>query len=258
MTARDWSACGAPPLPPGFLARPVAHRGLHGAERAENGLPAIRAAVARGYGIEIDLRPSADGVAMVFHDDRLERMTGVQGRVAERAAGALGALRLGGTGAAIPTLAQALEAVAGAVPLLIELKDGSGPLERSDGVLEAAVARALAGYAGPVAVMSFNPEMVAEMAARAPAVPRGLTTAAFGPDWNLASARRARLRGIVDFEAVGAGFVSHEAADLARPRVAELKAAGAAILCWTIRSPAEARAALARADQITFEGFCPS
>ena len=55
--------------------------------------------------------------------------------------------------------------------------------------------------------------------------------------------RRAELAEIPDYEPTGCSFISHEAADLARPRVAALKTAGAAILCWTIRSPeAEAEA----------------
>jgi hypothetical protein len=53
----------------------------------------------------------------------------------------------------------------------------------------------------------------------------------------------AHFRAIPDYDATGSSFISHEAADLARPRVADLKAQGAAILCWTIRSPAEEAAA---------------
>jgi Glycerophosphoryl diester phosphodiesterase len=65
------------PLPEDFLRLPIAHRAYHdaAAQRPENSLPAIRAAVRAGYGIEIDLQPSADGEAMVFHDDTLERLT---------------------------------------------------------------------------------------------------------------------------------------------------------------------------------------
>ena len=53
------------PLPEAFLATPIAHRALHdrAAGRPENSRAAIRAAVAAGYGIEIDLQLSADGVA---------------------------------------------------------------------------------------------------------------------------------------------------------------------------------------------------
>jgi glycerophosphoryl diester phosphodiesterase len=247
------------PLPPAFLGAPIAHRGLHdrGAGRIENSLSAVAAAAAAGYGIEIDVQVSADGQAMVFHDETLERLTAEAGAVAARPADALGRIALaGGGGDRIPTLPAVLAAVAGRVPLLIELKDRTQRLAGTDGRLETAVAAALAGYGGPVAVMSFNPDMVAAMAAAAPQVPRGLTTAAFGDDWApLDTATRDRLRAIPDYDRTGAAFISHEAADLGRPRVAALKAAGAAVLCWTVRSAAAEAAARRIADNVTFEGY---
>jgi glycerophosphoryl diester phosphodiesterase len=248
-----------PPLPAAFLGAPIAHRGLHdrAAGRVENSLAAAAAAVAGGYGIEIDLQSSADGIAMVFHDETLDRLTAESGPVAARPAAELARIPLSGGGGTIPTFAALLALVDGRVPLLVELKDRTGALAASDGVLEAAVARDLAGYAGPVAVMSFSPAMVAHLARLAPGVPRGLTTDAFDPaDWApLPAGTCARLRDIADYDAVGASFVSHLWRDLSRPRIAELKAGGAAILCWTVRSPKEEAAARRIAHNVTFEGY---
>jgi glycerophosphoryl diester phosphodiesterase len=105
--------------------------------------------------------------------------------------------------------------------------------------------------------MSFNPHAVAQMARLAPHLPRGLTTSAYDPeDWSpLPEATCTHLRGIPDYDRTGASFVSHEAADLARPRLAELKAQGAAILCWTIRSPEAEDRARQVAQNITFEDY---
>jgi glycerophosphoryl diester phosphodiesterase len=248
-----------PTLPPAFLDRPIAHRALHDAAqgRPENSLAAVRAAVAAGYGIEIDLQPSADGVPMVFHDYDLRRLTGTAGRIRGLTAAELGNLPLTGSAETIPTLERVLAAVDGRVPLLIEIKDQDGDMGPAVGDLEAAVAERLARYRGPVAVMSFNPESVAALGRLLPSVPRGLTTSAFrAEDWPLLSARtRDRLREIPDYDRLGASFISHEAADLSRGRVAELKAAGAVILCWTVRSP-EAEAESRRvAQNITFERY---
>lgn len=250
-----------PPLPPEFLITPLAHRGLHDRARGrpENTRAAVRAAVEAGYGVEIDVQPSSDGQAMVFHDEYLGRLTGQSGEIAHRTAAELGELRVMGSDETVPTLREVLDIVAGRVPLLIEVKDQHGGMGPIDGRLEAAVAAALEGYAGPVAVMSFNPHSVAAMAQAAPAVPRGLTTAAYeGIDWGTTTeARRAELRGIPDYDRVGASFISHQAADLGRPRVAELKAKGAGILCWTIRSPEAEAAARRIAQNVTFEGYLP-
>lgn len=248
-----------PPLPRVFLERPIAHRALHdrAAGRPENSRAAVRAAIAAGYGIELDVQPSADGQAMVFHDDRLDRLTPAAGPIRARSAADLARTPLRHGDEGIPTLAECLAIVAGRVPLLIEVKDQDGAMGPAVGALEAAVAAELAAYAGPVAVMSFNPHSVAAMARLAPAVPRGLVTAAFhAAQWpGLPAATRARLRKIPDYDTVEACFVSHEARDLGRPRLAELKALGAAILCWTIRSPEAEAAARRMAHNVTFEGY---
>lgn len=246
-------------LPPAFLEIPLAHRGLHdaAARRPENSLSAFHAAVARGYGIELDVQLTADGKAVVFHDDTLDRMTSETGPVAARTAAELGRVALKNSDDHIPTLTDVLAAIGGRVPLLIEMKDAGDTLGPTDGRLAAAVAHALAGYDGPVAVMSFNPHYVIALRKIAPSVPRGLTTEAFPPaDWpHTPPETCARLAGIPDYDAAGACFLSHHFRDLARPRVQELKSQGAAILCWTIRSPADEAEARQIAHNITFEGY---
>lgn len=246
-------------LPPAFLSRPIAHRAFHDRAqgRPENSRAAVRAAVAAGYGIEIDVQPSADGVAMVFHDEWLDRLTEETGPINQRSAADLARIALRGGDDGIPTLAEVLEIVGGRVPLLIEIKDQDGQMGEDIGPLEEATARALSGYTGPVAVMSFNPHSVAAMARLAPAIPRGLTTSAYDyADWApVAPAVCDRLRDIPDYDRTGACFISHEAHDLSRPRVAALKGQGAAILCWTIRSPEEEAQARRIAQNVTFEGY---
>ncbi|MFN3969770.1 MAG: glycerophosphodiester phosphodiesterase family protein [Gemmobacter sp.] len=247
------------PLPAAFLTTPIAHRALHDRRlnRPENSPAAIRAAVEAGYGIEIDLQLSSDGQAMVFHDETLDRLTAETGPVTARTAAELSSIRLKDSDNFIPTLPWVLTLIAGRVPLLIEIKDQSGTMMATDGRLETATAAALQGYHGPAAVMSFNPRAVATMARLAPQIPRGLTTSAFDPAaWApLPAATCDHLRAIPDFDATGASFVSHEWLDLDRPRIADLKNAGAAILCWTIRTPQDEARARAIAHNVTFEGY---
>lgn len=247
------------PLPPAFLSTPIAHRAYHDVSqgRPENSRAAIRAAIASGYGIEIDLQLSRDGVPMVFHDETLERLTPRDGWLCDLTAAELADIPLTGGDEGIPTLAEVLALVAGRVPLLIELKDQTLRMAETDGRLEQATAAALAAYQGPVAVMSFNPHCIARMAALAPGLPRGLTTSAYDPDdWHpLAPEICDRLRPIPDYDRTLSSFISHEHADLARPRVAELAAQGAAILCWTIKSPEQEAAARRIAQNITFEQY---
>jgi glycerophosphoryl diester phosphodiesterase len=247
------------PLPPAFLTTPIAHRAYHDLAqgRPENSRAAIRAAIAAGYGIEIDLQLSRDGVPMVFHDETLERLTPRDGWLCDLTAAQLAEIPLKGGDETIPTLAEVLALVAGRVPLLIEIKDQTLRMAETDGRLEQATATALATYRGPVAVMSFNPHCIARMASLAPSLPRGLTTSAYDPaDWHpLAPEICDRLRPIPDYDRTLSSFISHEHADLARPRVAELAAQGTAILCWTIKSPEQEVTARRIAQNITFERY---
>lgn len=246
-------------LPQAFLDRPITHRGLHDvtAGRPENSREAIQAAIDANYGIEIDLQLSNDGAAIVFHDYHLGRLTDAQGPVAQRSKADLHAIALKGGASGIPTLSEVLDLVDGQVPLLIEIKDQDGQMGPNVGALEQATAAALVGYRGDVAVMSFNPHATMAFGETAPDIPRGLVTSAYTPNvWaTLPTSVCDTLRDIPDYDRTGACFISHEAADLARPRVAELKAAGAAILCWTIRSAAEDAKARKIADNVTFEGY---
>ena len=247
-----------PELDPGLLRLPIAHRGLHdpGAGIVENSRAAVRAAVIAGYAVEIDIQRAACGEAMVFHDASLERMTGVRGDVAGRSALELGRLELIGTRETIPTLAEILRIVGGRVPLLIELKDETASLAPGDGVLEARVAACIGDYAGAIALMSFNPHSVAQLAGAAPDRPRGLTTCDFvGANWPLPDYVRAELAGITDFERTAAVFVSHNHRELDNPAIARLHRQGVPILCWTVRSPSQERAARRIAHNITFEGY---
>lgn len=246
-------------LHPDFLRLPIAHRGLHGPDAPENSRAAFEAAIAAGYGIELDVQPAGDGRAMVFHDDDLARLCDVPGLIRETRPGDLAALRLAGGDQAIPTLASVLELVAGRVPLLIEIKDQDGRLGGNIGDLQDRVAADLAGYEGPVAVMSFNPVTVAAFGAVAPGIARGLTSCGYGADeWPMLDTEmRARLADLGDFDRAGACFISHDKADLDSDAVARLAQRGVPVLCWTIRSPAEEQAARRIAGGITFEHYLP-
>src|SRR5262249_6007374 len=161
MAGADW-----------LVARPVAHRGLHDSAAGviENTPLAFAGAVAGNYAIECDLQLAADGEAMVFHDDTLDRLTEGSGRVDALAAAALKRVTFRATSDHMITLGELCELVAGRVTLVIEVKshfDGDRRLSRR-------AAEVLAGYRGPVAVMSFDPGPMAALRALPPGLPRGI------------------------------------------------------------------------------------
>ena len=155
-----------------LTSRPIAHRGLHdsSAGAVENTAAAFSAAIASGYGIETDLQISADGEAMVHHDDALGRLTEGSGLLAEMSAAEIKAVRFKGSTGRILTLEELCDLVAGRVALPLELKsrfDGDTRLARR-------AIDVLARYRGPVALMSFDPALIEFVRHDASDLPRGI------------------------------------------------------------------------------------
>ena len=247
-----------PALDPAFLKIPIAHRALHDESQGvhENWRSAIVAAIDQGYAIEIDLQLSSDGRAMVFHDDTLDRLTDKSDDVSDYSAAELSQIKVGTGQDVIEPLEDILHLIDGKVPLLLELKDQSKQLSRTDGRLEQAIIDALSSYQGPVAVMSFIPHMIATMANLTSDLPLGLTTGGFmDPTWGIDKEHITHLSQIADFDPTRYSFVSHFALELASPRIQWLKEQGTAIFTWTIRSPEAEAIARQTVDNITFEGY---
>ncbi|HEX8622947.1 MAG TPA: glycerophosphodiester phosphodiesterase family protein [Allosphingosinicella sp.] len=225
-------------------AVPFAHRGLHGGGLVENSGGAIAAAVARGYGIELDVQLSADGEAMVFHDEDLDRLTVEQGPLAARTAAELQAIRLHVSNEVMPRLGEALEMIGGRVPLLIEVKSR----DRIVAPLCRAVARALERNEGPVGVMSFNPQVGAWFARHAPDVLRGLVVTEQGK-----RALRGRIERRLFLWRARADFLAYDVRDLPSRFAESARARRLPVYTWTVRSGADRALAAAHADQIIFE-----
>jgi len=225
-------------------AQPFAHRGLWGGAVPENSRAAFAAAIAVGHGIECDVQLSRDGEAFVFHDHDLGRLTGEAGLVRERTGAALAAIALRDSTERLPRLDAVLALVAGRVPMLIELK---AP-DRSVGALCLAVRRALEGYRGKAAVMSFNPQAVRWFATHSPRIVRGLVVTEAGKrGFRRRAERHASLwRGRPD-------FLAYDVRDLPSTFAAAARARGLPVLTWTVRDAAAEQTALAHADEIIYE-----
>jgi glycerophosphoryl diester phosphodiesterase len=241
----DWLApAPAPRRVETLKALPFAHRGLHGPDRPENSRAAFRAALDAGHGIELDVRLSRDGHAMVFHDAELSRLTGEHGALAERSAAELAGIALkGGAGETIPSLPDVLALIAGRAPLLIELKAPDARVA----LLCLSVFRALDGYRGPVGVMSFNPEVGRWFARHGPRVTRGLVVTEAGRRRRGAWKRRLALyRARPD-------FLAYDVRDLPSRFAADARRRGLPVFTWTCRSAEDEARAKANADQVIHE-----
>lgn len=240
-----------------LVERPIAHRGLHGKGLIENTLGAARAAVDARYAIEVDLQLSADGEVVVFHDDTLDRLTDSTGPVAARTLAELKQIAISGSNERIPSLQDLLDAVAGRTPLVIELKSNWDGSER----LAARSAEILLEYEGPVAAMSFDPDVVMALRKHAPGLPRGIVAERYydHPEWApLGAARKFRFGNLMHIHRTKPHFVAYYVRDL--PALAPFLARyilGMKLLTWTVRTDTERSKAHRWADQMIFEGFRP-
>ena len=247
-----------------LTARPIAHRGLHArdAGRIENSPAAARAAIERGFAIECDVQPSADGEAMVFHDFRLDRLTGESGRARDRSAAELSQISLTGSTDRIPALPDFLALIGGRVPLVVEIKsafDGDLRLARR-------TAEIVSASEYPIAIKSFDPDVIAHLSENRAALglantPLGIVAEAdytHGEWAALPREKQAELANFLHFERSRPDFLSWSVSDLPHPTPYLCRAGlGLPVMSWTVRTP-EQRAMAARwADQMVFEGFVP-
>jgi glycerophosphoryl diester phosphodiesterase len=245
--------------PDWLTARPVAHRGLHDIARGivENMPGAFEAAVAGNFAIETDLQLSADGEAMVHHDDVLGRLNEGSGALLEKTAAELRAVPFKNTSERMISLGDVCALVNGRVPLMIEVKshfDG-------DRKLVTRMAEVLRTYSGPAAVMSFDPDQVLALRDIIPERPRGIIAQRDYDDdyWTkLTPAQRDGMLHLRHVFRTRPHFVSFWVEQLPAPApwIAR-NIFGLPLLAWTIRTPEQRERAARCADQIVFEGFDP-
>jgi glycerophosphoryl diester phosphodiesterase len=242
-----------------LTARPVAHRGLHenAAGVIENTASAFRAAIEAGFSVETDVQITADGEAMVHHDFALGRLTLGSRQLAAMTAAGLKEVPFKDTADRMMTLGELCDFVGGRVPLVIELKS------RFDGNLALATRAAdvLKSYAGPAALMSFDPAPVAALREIAPRLPRGIVAERHYVDseWGtLTDTQKRSLAFLTHAPRTRPHFIAYHVTDLPSPgpwiarNILRLP-----LLAWTVRSEEDRTRARRWADQMIFEGFKP-
>jgi glycerophosphoryl diester phosphodiesterase len=247
-----------------LVSRPIAHRGLYDEARGrpENSLSAFEYAAERGVPIELDVQLARDGLLVVVHDTNLSRVAGFDAPVAELDRASLRRLRLGaggqegsgesdGGGEPIPTLGDALAAVAGRVPIVIDVRRwhaGRG----AD--LERAVATEINGYSGELALQSFDPLAVFRLRRLVDDRPVGQASGLLRSAGRMAAAVG---RSMVTNFVTRPDFVSYELAALPSPYPEFWRRRGVPLLAFTVTSAAAEPRAAGLADNFFFSGYLP-
>lgn len=245
-----------------MFPRPIAHRGLHNraAGVIENSASAFEAAIAGNFAIECDVQLTSDGVPIVFHDDQMQRLLGIDGFVVDfTAADITSRPLLGSTASDRPQrFGDFLAQIAGRTLLQIELKhqrvsSGTQHLAR-------AVAESLKNYEGPVTIESFDPNLLTAIRQFGFTGLRGIITYDYADpkeDAKLTESQRYTLRHLLHWHETQFDFISCDKSALELPAIKFWRALGKPVTAWTIRSKLEAEAARPHIDQIVFEGFDP-
>ena len=232
-----------------------AHRGLHdnASDAPENSMRAFRKAVEAGFGIEMDVQMTKDGVPVVFHDYTLKRVCGVEGKVCQRTYEELQQLSLCESDQKIPRFKDVLQLVDGRVPLIVELK-----IEATDTSVCPAADKLLSEYKGMYCIESFNPLGVLWYRRNRRHVVRGQLADAFhkegeywGPLYFLLQNLLFNWLGKPDFIAYNHKYPRMLSRSLCRGLYHSTAAA------WTIKSQEELDEAEKHFDIYIFDSFLP-
>ncbi len=243
--------------------RPIAHRGLHDAAKGivENTAPAFEAAIAKGYGIECDLQPAADGTPLVFHDLTLERLTTGSGPITDLQPACAAKLPFKSTNViGVLTFAELLALVAGRVPIFAEIKS---EWTEPDLRFLSEIARLARLYRGPLALMSFDPAVVAAIKRLAPSIPRGIVSGSYfddegkgwWPDSSVTDARRQALASLLESDQAAPSFYAYDVRALPTAATQRVRRHGIPLLTWTVRTDHDRHIAAMHADAPIFEGY---
>lgn len=232
-----------------------AHRGLfdNKTDAPENSLPAFQKAVKAGYGIELDVQLSKDGIPVVFHDASLKRMCGVEGNVWDYPLSELKQLKLADSNAEVPTLAEVLDVVDGKVPLIIEYK-----LDVPQTKVCRLVNDLLRSYTGAYCIESFHPLALIWYRRHRPDVVRGQLCMEF---WNEDKYRGNPFFFVLSYLVTNAAarpdFIAYKHSDASNLSFRLTKRMGALAVAWTIKSQTQLEEAKKHFDLFIFDSFIP-
>lgn len=231
----------------------IAHRGLHNDAFPENSMSAFKNAVFHGLAIELDIHLTKDCKLVVFHDNNLKRMTGIDALIEDFTYEQLTAFKIKDTDEKIPLLCDVLKEVAGKVPLVIELKEGS-PV----GVLEKRLNSLMKGYKGEWCVMSFNPLRMGWFKKNAPEITRGMLLSRHKKKFNLKYVKKYITSfGIVHNTIASPDFIAYDLRSITMEAMMDAFSNGCPLLGWTAKNEETLTEALKFCKSVIFENIPP-
>lgn len=231
--------------------KPIAHRGLFNKSEGipENSIPSFQKAIEEGYPIELDVHLLEDGKIVVFHDDDLNRMTGVKKKIKDCIYDEIKDLKLDKTNYTIPLFSEVLDLVDGRVPILIELKS-----DRKVGETEKELVKLLENYKGKYAVQSFSPLSIYWFKKNYPEIVRGQLAANFSND-RMFCLKKFILKNLYLNFLTNSDFISYSISSFPNKRVEDFRNKGKLVLGWTVRKKEDLEKSKKYCDNIIGENL---
>lgn len=228
----------------------IAHRGMHNINIGvpENSILAFEKAIKNNYIIELDLHILEDGNIVVFHDDNLERMTGINKKIKDTTYDEIKSLKLQDTNMNIPLFRDVLELINGKVPLIIELK-----YDVKTGILERETINLLKDYKGKYAIKSFNPNSIIWLKKNAPKIIRGQLSSNFRYD-KINFIKKMFLKSMIFNKISKPDFISYDIRALPNNKINKLRK-NKLILGWTIHNKEDMKKAKLYCDNYICENI---
>ena len=234
-----------------LLRTPIAHRGYFNAEHPENSLGAFQRAKEHGFAVELDIQMTKDDVIVVFHDNDLKRMCGVDKMVKELTYAEILELNLLDTNAKVPTFQEVLDVLDSQVLVVVEFKSVSG----KNTILVDKTIEMLNNYPGKFVVQSFDPTIVRQLMQKAPEFRRGLLVGDM-KETEYPAALRYVLSHMMVNSMCKPEFIDTDLNWC--PRLMEKwHKKGKLLICYTARTLEQYEFALNKYDNVIFEQFDP-
>ena len=232
----------------------IAHRGLHSKDKTvpENSISAIKKAIDKGYGIEIDINVLGDGNVVVFHDNNLKRLCGIDKYLKDLNYNDIKEMKLLNSEEKIPLLKEVLELVNGQVPLLIELKP-----KGDNRLLFKSFIKTIRDYKGIYAIHSFSPQIVYWFKKYHPEIIRGQITEYFKDDLKISKFRKYLMKSMAFNFITKPDIINYGIYDLPNKYCDKLHKKGMVIIAYAAQNQKDFDMVKTHYDNSVFEYFIP-
>ncbi|MCX8074400.1 MAG: glycerophosphodiester phosphodiesterase family protein [Clostridia bacterium] len=232
-----------------LIGEKIAHRGLHNEKIGiyENTIEAFKKAIYNKLSIELDVRITKDRKLVVFHDNTLERLVGINKKVRGLNLEEIKKFHLKNSDSRIPTLEEVFEVVDNRVSILIEVKTNNNIFKTY-----CSLKKTISNYNGRIALQSFDPLLLILIRFGLRGIYRGQISSYYR-DSSMSKIKKYILKNMLFNLITKPHFIGYNIEDMPNKRVSNVRKKGVYVFGWTIRKKEEYQKVKNYCDSFIFE-----